>query len=90
MLKTTIPQRCTTRTAIKPKDSFLQLGDHPVSETIQALGLAQRPFMSRYYLERSGLLPAGRVIERGVKPFDGYTNKKRKGKHTVMYTPEEA
>jgi hypothetical protein len=90
LLKTTIPQRCTTRSAIKPKDSFLQLGDHPVSETIHALGLSERPFMSRYYLERSGILPAGRIIQRGVKPLEGYTNKRRKGKHSVVYTAEEA
>lgn len=90
LLKTTIPQRCTTRSAIKPRDSFLQLGDHPVSETIHALGLSQRPFMSRYYLERSGILPAGRIIQRGVKPLEGYTNKRRKGNHSVVYTAEEA
>lgn len=89
LLKTTIPQRCTTRSAIKPKDVFLQLGEHPVSETIHALGLSEKPFASRYYLERSGILPAGRIIERGVRPLEGYTNKKRKGKHTVVYTAEE-
>jgi hypothetical protein len=90
LLKTTIPQRCTTRSAIKPKEAFLQLGEHPVSETIHALGLSEKPFASRYYLERSGILPAGRIIERGVRPLEGYTNKKRKGKHTVVYTAEEA
>jgi len=89
LLKTTIPQRCTTRWGIRPKDSFLELGDHPVCEAIQALGLSKRPFMSRYFLERSAVLPAGRVIERGVRSMEGYTNKKRKGKHTVVYTTEE-
>ncbi len=89
LLKTTILQRCTTRSSIRPKDSFLKLGDHPVSETIHALGLSQRPFMSRYYLERSGILPSGRIIQRGVKPLEGYTNKRRKGNHSVVYTTEE-
>lgn len=89
LLKTTIPQRCTTRSAIRPKDAFLQLGEHPVSETIRALEISDKPFASRYYLERSGILPAGRIIERGVRPLEGYTNKKRKGKHTVAYTAEE-
>jgi hypothetical protein len=90
LLKTTMPQRCTTRSAIRPKDSFLELGDHPVSESIRALGISERPFMSRYFLERSLVLPAGQTIERGVRPLEGYTNKKRKGKHTVVYTAEEA
>jgi hypothetical protein len=89
LLKTTMPQRCTTRSAIRPKESFLDLGDHPVCESIRALGLSERPFMSRYFLERSLVLPAGRVIERGVRSFEGYTNKKRKGQHTVVYTAEE-
>ncbi len=90
LLKTTISQRGTARSAIKPRDSFLQLGDHPVSESIRALGLSERPFMSRYYLERSAILPAGRVVERGVRPLDGYRNKRRRGKHTVVYNSEES
>lgn len=89
LLKTTMPQRCTARSSIKPKDSFLELGDHPVCDTIRALGISERPFMSRYFMERSLVLPAGRVIQRGVRAFEGYTNKKRKGKHTVVYNIED-
>jgi len=89
LLKTTIPQRGSCRFAVNPKGSFLHLGDHPMSKSIRALSLSERPFMSRYYLERSAIVPAGQVIERGVRPLDGYLGKKRRGKHTVVYTPEE-
>jgi len=86
LIKTTIPQRGSCRVAIQPGDSFLRLGDHPMAESIRALGLSKKPFMSRCYLERSGILPSGRVIERGIRPLDGYFGKDREGKHTVAYT----
>jgi hypothetical protein len=88
LIKTTIPQRGICRFALKPRGSSLYLGHHPVSESIRALGLSKNPFMSRYYLERSGILPAGEVIEKGVKPLEGYFGKDREGTHTVVYFPE--
>jgi hypothetical protein len=41
--------------------------------------------MSRYYVERSGILPAGVVVEEGVRPMDGYAGKEREGDHEVRY-----
>lgn len=90
LIKTTIPQRGICRFAVRPRDSHLLLGDHPVAESIRDLNLSDKPFMSRYYLERSAILPAGKVIEQDVRPLDGYLGKGREGKRTVVYRAEWA
>ncbi|MFC1849296.1 acetoacetate decarboxylase family protein [candidate division CSSED10-310 bacterium] len=89
LIKTTIPQRGIHRSSLMPWGSSIQLGKHPVSESIGNLGLSPRPLMSRYYLERSAILPAGTVIEDEVKSLDGYFGTNRKGKHTVAYSEED-
>jgi hypothetical protein len=85
LLKTTIPQTGIQRMSLLPFGSFLNLGDHPVAHSIRELNLGSRPIMSRYYLERSAILPEGEVIEEGVKPLDGYFGKDRDGEHEVKY-----
>ncbi|MBW1781581.1 MAG: acetoacetate decarboxylase family protein [Deltaproteobacteria bacterium] len=86
LIKTTIPQKGACRMALGPGGSHLILGDHPVSDSIRELCLAPRPLMSRYYVERSGILPSGVLVERGVRPLEGYYGKDREGEHTVIYT----
>jgi len=85
LIKTVIPQTGSFRLSISPKDSFLTLGDHPVAESFYNLGLGRSPLLSRCYLERSAILPAGEVIETGVRPLDGYFGKNREGKHEIKY-----
>ena len=85
LIKTTIPQRASFRTALYPRQSFLKLGEHPVAESIRRLRLSPRPLLSRYYLERSAILPEGEIIERGVRPLDGYRGTARAGDHRVVY-----
>ncbi len=53
--------------ALRLKDSFLESGDHSVAGSIRELGLSNRPFISRCYAERSGILPKGKAIEEGVR-----------------------
>ena len=73
LIRTTIPQSALVRTALGAGGSSLVLGDtHPVAMSIRALGTDPRPLMTRYYAERSAILPEGEVIERGVRPLDGY------------------
>ena len=83
---TTIPQKGTYHMRFSSKGSFLKLGDHEVSKSINELGLSEKPIITRYYVERSGILPAGQVIETGVAPVEGYLGKDREGKHETFYT----
>ena len=86
LIKTIIPQRGIKRTAIQTKGSFLKLGNHPVAESVKALEISSKPFLSAYFPERSVILPLGNVIETNVSSFDGYVGKTREAKHTVEYS----
>lgn len=86
LIKTTIPQTAIHRFSLSPKNSFLELGNHPVSATIRDLDLSPKPILTRYFLERNAILPEGDVIERGVLPLDGHFGEDREGEHAVTYT----
>lgn len=86
LIRTVIPQVGTVRNALWPLDSFLELGDHEVAGAIRELDLSSRPFMTRYYVERSGILPSGKVVERDVRPLEGYRGADGVGEHVVSYT----
>lgn len=85
LVRTVIPQRGEAKNAVSPSGCALQLGAHPLTDTLLSLDLSDRPLMSRHYLQRSGILPAGEVVERGVRALDGYAGEDREGEHTVDY-----
>ena len=85
LIKTTIPQKGAFRQSVRPAGSFLELGDHPVSESIRGMGLSKKPMISKYYVERAGILPAGEVIETNARPLEGYYGADLEGEHTVSY-----
>jgi hypothetical protein len=73
LIRTTIPQVALARTALGAGGSALVLGDtHPVAWSLRDLGVGSRPLLTRYYVERSAILAEGEVIERDVRPLDGY------------------
>ena len=77
----------TVRNALFPQGSFLDFGDHAVAGPFKELGLSPKPIMTRYYLERSGILPEGKVIEEDVRNLSGYRGTDYEGEHTVTYRP---
>ena len=85
LIRTTIPQRGTVRNALRPRGASLELGQHPLADTLRRLRVGPRPFLTRYYVERAGILPAGEVVERGVRPLEGWRGEDREGAHTVVY-----
>jgi hypothetical protein len=90
LVKTVIPQTAIKRVSLMPGGSRLELGDHPVAESIRNLGISSRPFMSVYYPERAGILPSGTVIEKGVRPLEGHLGEDRKAVHSVQYPGSES
>lgn len=89
LIRTVIPQRAIFHLGLRPRDAALELGDHQVSRSIAALGLAPRALVSRVYLYRPAILPAGEVVEEGVGPLDGYRGRDRAGVHEVHMTAGE-
>ena len=54
-------------------------------ESLKDLDLSPTPLLKRYYVERAAILPAGVVVERGVRPLDGYQGTQDEAEHTVTY-----
>ena len=48
------------------------------------------PLITRYYVERAGILPAGEVVERDVAPLEGYLGRDRQGELHIDHTAEAA
>jgi hypothetical protein len=90
LIKTTVAQRGVCKNQLLPKNSWLKLGDHPVSESIRELGIGGRPWMSRYYLERAAILPEGEPVEERVRALDGYLGTDGPGKLEVRYLGDGA
>jgi hypothetical protein len=89
LIETVIPNNGTFRMAVNPHGSHLEWGDHEVARSIAGLGLAKKPLLSRYYLERSAILPQGRIIEENALPLDGYAGQDGEGRHETVYFPVE-
>jgi len=85
LVRTVIPQRATTRTALHPRGASLRLGRHPLADTLRELQVGPRPFMTRYFVERAGILPAGEVVQTGVRPLEGWRGDEREGELRVTY-----
>lgn len=86
LIKTVVPQTGTKRFSLLVGGSYVRLGSHPMAESIKALDLSPKPFMSVYYPERAAILPAGQVIASDVAPMEGYYGKDRVAEHTITFT----
>ena len=78
LIRTRIPSVSIARMSLGGRGSHLELADgHPMAESLRALDLDPRPLRTRYLLEHSFALPEGEIIERGVRPLDGYAGSPR-------------
>ncbi len=86
LLRTRIAQKTLVRTAFGAGASSLELGDvHPVARSLRALDIDPRPFQTRHYLDRSAILPPGQLVERNVRPLDGFFGQDRD--QGILHTP---
>jgi hypothetical protein len=73
LLRTNVSQSMLARTALGAGGSSLEIGDaHPVARSLCALDISYRPILTRHFLDRSAILPAGEVVERNVRPLESY------------------
>lgn len=89
LIRTRIPQVSVARVSIGGRGSGLELGEgHPVAESIRALEVDPLPLRTQYLLEHSFALPEGEVVERDVRPLDGYLGTARdRGELEVAHPP---
>lgn len=73
LIRTAVPQVSFARIALGGGASRLEIADnHPVGASLRELDLEPIPRRTRYLLEHSFALPEGQIIERNVRPLDGY------------------
>ena len=85
LIKTTIPQKGLYLLNPGPWGAHLELGEHPVAQSIKELEVNPKPLLTRAYLYRGAILPGGEVVEEGVNPLEGYRGSDREGRHTIKY-----
>jgi hypothetical protein len=88
LIRTTIPIKGVMRFSLCTKDSYVKFGAHPMAQSIQALDISENPFAQSFYTERAAILPSGEIVERNVKPLEGYMGQTRDARHSWKYTAD--
>lgn len=86
LIRTVVRQTGVRHLSLNTKDAFVSFGNHPMAESIKALELSPKPFVSFYYTERSSILPSGEVVEKNIRAFGGYIGETREAIHETLYT----
>jgi hypothetical protein len=86
LLKTTVPSRAVYQMGLKPGSGTLALGDHPIADQLCDLDVSTTAIVTKNYLTRSGILPAGEPIGPADRPHEGYLGQERAfGRFTLNY-----
>jgi hypothetical protein len=90
ILKTTVPSRAVYQMGLKPGSGVLELGDHPIADELRELDVSSTAFVTKNYLSRYGILPAGEPIGPADHPHPGHIGQDREfGRLTVRYDEGE-
>jgi hypothetical protein len=86
LLKTTIPSRAVYQLGLTPGSGVLELGDHAIADELRGLDISTTAIITRNYLTRSAILPAGEPVGRADRPHVGHIGEDREfGRLTVSY-----
>jgi hypothetical protein len=85
LLRTSVPTRSLYQLGIRRGNATLELGDHPVADDLRLLDVDSRSAISRNYLTRVAILPAGEPVG-SAREHVGYQGADADyGKLTVSY-----
>jgi hypothetical protein len=85
LLRTTIPSRGVYQVGLAPGSGSLELGDHPIAGQLRDLDISTTALVTRNYLTRSAILPAGEPLGP-AEPHTGHQGQDREyGRLTVTY-----
>jgi hypothetical protein len=86
LLKTTVPSRSVYQVGLTPGSGTLELGDHPITAQLRDLDVSTTAFLTKNYLTRCSILPAGEALEPADRPHIGHVGQDREyGRLTVSY-----
>jgi hypothetical protein len=89
LLKTTVPSRAVYQLGFKPGSGTLELGDHAIADQLRSLGVSNTAILTRNFLTRSGILPAGEPVGPADRPYAGHIGVDREfGRLTVSYADD--
>lgn len=86
LIKTSVPSRAVYQLGLVPGSGRLELGDHPIADELRSLDISTTAIVTKNYLTRSGILPAGEPVGLADRPHPGHTGQEREyGRLTVRY-----
>lgn len=86
LLKTTVPCRAVYHLGFQPGTGVLELGDHEIAGQLRNLDISTTAALTKNYLSRSGILPAGESLGPASRPHVGYSGEDRDfGRLTLTY-----
>ncbi len=86
LLRTTIPTRAVYQLGLAPGSGALELGDHPIADQLRELEISATAAVTKNYLSRCSILPAGESLGPAERAYVGYLGPVREyGRLTVSY-----
>jgi hypothetical protein len=86
LLKTTVPTRAVYQLGLAPGSGTLELGDHPVADQLRELKISTTALVTKNFLSRSGILPAGESLGPAEHTHAWYPGTDRDyGRLTINY-----
>ncbi len=86
LLKTTVPSRAFYQVGLTPGSGRLELGDHAIADELRRLDISTTAVVTKNYLARYGILPAGEPIGPAERPHPGHIGRDLdRGRLTVNY-----
>ena len=86
LLKTTVPSRAVCQVGLTPGSGTLELGDHAIADQLRDLDISPRAIITKNYLTRCSILPAGKPIGLADRPHAGHAGEEREyGRLTANY-----
>ncbi len=86
LLKTTVLSRAVYQVGLRPGLGTLELSDHEIADQLRSLDISTTAVVTRDYLTRYGILPAGEPIGPTDRPHTGHIGEDREyGRLTVNY-----
>ncbi|MFN8036780.1 MAG: acetoacetate decarboxylase family protein [Acidimicrobiia bacterium] len=86
LIRTEVASRAVYQVGVGRSRGHLELGDHPLAGELRGLDLSGDAVATKSYLAHAAILPAGRVLTRADRPYDGFAGSDLEhGRHTIRY-----
>lgn len=86
LLRTEVASRAAYRVGVGRSAGHLELGTHPIADELRDMNVAFDAIATKSFVSHSAILPRGRVLARGDRPYNGHRGTDAEfGRHTIGY-----